>query len=283
MNDMYSVSYAPHINSNYTTRNIMEDVVIALIPACLYAIYRHGFRALLVILISILTCTTSEYLFLKFSKKEITKSDYSEIVTGILLALNLSVDFPLWLPVLGGAFAILIVKMLYGGIGQNFMNPALAARAFLLISFPTIMIFDNGILADGGFIMILIGAAYLLYRRIISFRIPLSYLITFIIFILLFADKSNGYKFLLDYMLDGGLLLGVFFMANDYSTSPDTQSGKIVFGIFVGILTAIFKLFGSSRDSVVYAIIIANMFVPIIEKFTVPKYIRKEQDKNERK
>lgn len=327
---MYSVSYAPHIKSNYTTRNIMTDVAIALIPASLFSIFNFGIRALLIILISVLTCVITEYLYLKFTKKEISKSDYSEVVTGLLLALNLSVNVPLWIPVLGGVFAIWIVKMLYGGIGQNFMNPALAARAFLLISFPARMTnyvveavsgnsniltkvyygnlaidsvssatplvalkagesvnlfnmfsgYINGTIGETSAIAILLGASYLLYRRIISLRIPLSYIISFGLFILLFGEKTMDFNYMMAHILGGGLLLGAFFMATDYSTSPATPVGKIIFGIILGILTGVFRVFGSYPEGVSYAIIIANMLVPIIEKFSLPKAFGKEKIKD---
>jgi len=330
LSDMYNVSYAPHITSNYSTRNIMQDVAIALIPASLFGIYNFGLRALMILMISVLTCVMTEYLFLKFSKKPITKSDYSEVVTGMLIALNLSANSPLWLPVIGGVFAIWVVKMLYGGIGQNFMNPAMAARCFLLISFPTrmanyaiesigantnlinkmyygaisvdsisgatplaglkagesIKLFDmfigniNGTIGETSALAILIGASYLIYRKIITLRIPLSYLVSFAVFIAVFGSKGMDLNFIFAHILGGGLLLAAFFMATDYSTSPITPNGKVIYGILLGILSGVFRVYGASPEGTSYVIIIGNMLVPFIEKISLPKPFGKEKIKD---
>ncbi|NLK26753.1 MAG: RnfABCDGE type electron transport complex subunit D [Clostridiales bacterium] len=317
MSDMFHVSAAPHTRSPITTRNIMQDVVIALIPASLFGIYNFGLRALLVILTTVLACTVTEYIYCRLMKKKVNPGDYSDVVTGLLLALNLPVSIPLWMAVLGGVFAILVVKMLYGGIGQNFMNPALAGRIFLIISFPgqmtnfiinkissptTLDYIQNGALAldgvsgatplaaikagetvdllqlfvgnHGGTIgetsalALLIGAGYLLYRRVISLRIPLSYILSFLVFALLFGGQGFNMNYLLGQVLGGGLILGAFFMATDYVTSPASHKGQIIYGIFLGVLTGIFRIIGSSVEGVSYAIVIGNLVVPLIEKAT---------------
>lgn len=330
MSDLYHVSAGPHTRSSVTTKNIMQDVAIALIPAGLFGVYNFGIHALMVITITVLASVLTEYFFCRLMKKPSTVGDYSAVVTGILLAFNVPANFPLWMAALGGVFAILVVKMLFGGLGQNFMNPALAARAFLLISFPVRMtsfaiekisshgIMDyiqNGNLAvssavdsvsgatplaalkagesidllkkflgqTGGTIgetsavAILIGAAYLLIRKVISLRIPLAYIITVAVFVALFGGKGFNMNFMLGHVLGGGLLLGAFFMATDYVTSPITVAGQIIFGILCGIFTGLFRIMGGTAEGVSYAIIFCNLLVPIIEKATRTKSFGKER------
>jgi len=326
LSDLFHVSAAPHSRSPITTKNIMLDVIIALIPAGLFGIYNFGIHALTVIVVTILSCVLTEYLFCKFMKKQISVGDYSAVVTGLLLAYNLPANFPLLMAVLGGVFAILIVKMLFGGLGQNFMNPALAARAFLLISFPvrmtsfavekitsssvteyiqkgalaidgvsgatplaaikagetvdlTKMLIGNigGTIGETSAIAILIGAAYLVFKKVISLRIPLTYIITVAAFVLLFGGRDFDMTFMLGHILGGGLLLGAFFMATDYVTSPITPLGQVVFGICLGLLTGLFRLQGGTAEGVSYAIIFCNLLVPLIEKATRPGFFGKER------
>jgi electron transport complex protein RnfD len=304
----------------------MQDVMIALIPAGLFGIYNFGIHAFMVIAVTILACVLTEYLYCKFMKKPSTASDYSAVVTGILLAYNLPYGFPLWMAAIGGIFAILVVKLLFGGLGQNFMNPALAARAFLLISFPVRMTtfviekinspsltdyIQNGFVAVDGIsgatplaalkagesvdllkmfvgniggtigetsaIAILLGAAYLVFKKVISLRIPLTYIISVAVFVLIFGGKGFDMTFLLGHILGGGLLLGAFFMATDYVTSPITPLGQIIFGISLGLLTGLFRLMGGTAEGVSYAIIFCNMLVPLIEKATRQKSFGKER------
>lgn len=320
---MYNVSTSPHVRSGVTTAQIMRDVAIALMPACVFGIYQFGFSAFLVLLVSVTTCVLSEYLFDKFMKKPYRPYECSALVTGMLLGMNLPSTVPLWIPIIGGVFAIIIVKQIYGGLGQNFMNPALAARCFLLICFAgrmstftldtataaeavnenlyvfnygaaaidgitsatplaamkageSVNLFDmlfgftGGVIGETSAVMILIGATYLLYRKIISLRIPLAYIGTLAVFVLIFGGRGFDLNYVAAQILGGGLLLGAFFMATDYVTSPITKSGQIVFGICLGILTGIFRLFGGSAEGVSYAIIFCNLLVPLIEKFTMP-------------
>jgi len=326
LSELYHVSASPHTRSKVTTKSIMQDVVIALVPAGLFSIYNFGIRALLITAVTILACVMTEYLYCHFMKKPSTAGDLSAVVTGLLLAYNVPVNLPLWMAALGGIFAILIVKMLFGGIGQNFMNPALAARAFLLISFPVQMtsfavskiaapgvmdyiqngfvtvdgvtgatplaaikagetvdlmkmLFGNigGTIGETSAIAIIIGAAYLVVRKVISLRIPLTYIITVGVFVLLFGGKGFDLDFLAGHILGGGLLLGAFFMATDYVTSPITAKGQVIFGISLGLLTGLFRLFGGSAEGVSYAIILCNMLVPLIDKVTRTKSFGKER------
>lgn len=307
MSNFINVSSSPHIRSEETTSSIMHDVAIALLPATVFGVYQFGIKALLVMLVSVITCVLSEFIFQKLMKKRITVSDGSALVTGLLLGLNLSSEVPLWLPVIGGVFAIIIVKQIYGGIGQNFMNPALAARCFLTISFTgrmTTFVLDgvsgatpltqlkageavdilpmflgtiSGTIGEVSAVAILIGAAYLLIKRVITLRIPGTYIVTFALFVIIFGGQGLDLNFLLAHIFGGGLLLGAFFMATDYSTSPITPMGQIVFGILLGILTGIFRIIGASTEGVSYAIIFMNLLVPLIEKVTLPRAFGKEE------
>lgn len=288
----------------------MFDVAIALLPATMFGVYHFGMRALLIILVSVFACVMTEYIWQNLMKKPVTISDGSAVVTGLLLALNLSPSVPLWIPLIGGVFAILVVKQLFGGIGQNFMNPALAARCFLLISFAGRMTnftldgvsgatplqvmkeggdFDvltmflgntGGCIGEVSSLAIILGAIYLLVKRVIDLRIPLSYIGTFAVFLAIFGGRGLDWGYLAAHIFGGGLLLGAFFMATDYASSPVTPNGKIVFGICLGILTGIFRLYGGTAEGVSYAIIFCNLLVPLIEKFTMPKAFGKEAIKN---
>ena len=313
MNELLNVSATPHIRSNESTRSIMRDVAIALVPASLMGIYNFGIHALLIILTTVVTSLLTEYIYEKLMKKKITTGDYSALVTGLLLALNLPSTVPLWIPIIGAIFAILVVKQLYGGIGQNFMNPALAARCFLLISFagrmttfeidgvsgptplailkttgemtPISKMFIgtiSGTIGETSVIVLLIGAIYLLAKKIISIRIPLTYIGTFLIFIILFGGQGFDMNFLLMHLFGGGLILGAFFMATDYVTSPITPRGQMIFGIALGLLTGLFRIYGGSAEGVSYAIILCNLLVPLIEKITIPVAFGREGIKNEK-
>ncbi len=303
MSGFRKISSSPHVRSEITTADIMLDVIIALLPASVFGVYNFGMRAFLIILITISSSVAFEWLFFKLTGRKNTVGDFSAVVTGLLLALNLSPDVPYWMPILGSAFAIIIVKQLFGGIGQNFMNPALAARCFLLLSFTgqmTTFTYDSitgatplALIKSGGSVdlfkmfigsvactigetsaaALLIGFIYLLYRRVISPRIPLSYVGCFAILILIYAfvsGMSDPWYFLAEQLCGGGLMLGAIFMATDYVTSPVTPTGKLIFGALLGVLTFCFRIFGTSSEGVSYAIIIGNLFVPLIERFTVP-------------
>ena len=301
MNKLLNVSSSPHVRSGVTTKNIMYDVAIAMIPATVWGVMQFGLYSLLVVAATVLSCVLSEYVFEVLMKKPVTISDGSALVTGMILGLNMPPSIPIWMPVLGGVFSIIVVKQLYGGLGQNFMNPALAGRCFLLISFAGSMnsFIDPmtnavsgatplAVLKDGGSydlaamflgkipgtigeistLALLIGAAYLLAKKVISIRIPGPYILTFAIFAFIFGRQDLGY--VLAEICGGGLIFGAFFMATDYVTSPITPKGQIIFGICLGILTGLFRLFGGSSEGVSYAIIFCNILVPLIEKVTLP-------------
>jgi len=294
----------------------MLCVIIALLPATIFGIYNFGPRALAVIVVTIASCIVSEYLFNKIAHRKQSVGDLSCIVTGLLLALNLTSTIPFWMAILGGAFAIVVVKMLFGGLGQNFMNPALGARCFLLLaftgpmtSFATVPLDTTtsatplSYLADGGLysntlamftgrisgtigetsvICILIGAIFLIACGVIDIRIPGTYILTFAIFIILFGGHlttGDLVPFVVQELCGGGLMLGAFFMATDYVTSPITPRGKILYGIICGCLLGIFRLFGASAEGCSYSIIFANMLVPLIERVTVPKPFGKGGEK----
>ena len=315
MSDLYHVSSAPHVRQKDSTSKIMLLVILDLLPATAFGIYNFGARALLLILLTVGSCVLSEFVFNVIVHKKNTIDDLSAVVTGLLLALNLPVSLPWWEAVLGGAFAIIIVKMLFGGLGQNFMNPALGARCFLLIAFaadmtnfncdaytgatPLALIRNEGLAAvdlkamlygttagtigETSVIAILIGAIILIMTGVIDMKIPGAYLGSFALFILIFGGHGFDGAYLTAQLCGGGLMLGAFFMATDYVTSPITPAGKIIFGICCGVLTGLFRLFGANAEGVSFAIILSNLLVPIIEKFTVPMAfgVKKEGKKNE--
>lgn len=310
MNKLLNVSSSPHVRSGVTTKNIMYDVAIAMIPATVWGVMQFGLYSLLVVAATVLSCVLSEYVFEVLMKKPVTISDGSALVTGMILGLNMPPSIPIWMPVLGGVFSIIVVKQLYGGLGQNFMNPALAGRCFLLISFAGSMnsFIDPmtnavsgatplAVLKDGGSydlaamflgkipgtigeistLALLIGAAYLLAKKVISIRIPGTYILTFAVFAFIFGRQDLGY--VLAEICGGGLIFGAFFMATDYVTSPITPNGQIVYGVVLGVLTGIFRLWGASPEGVSYAIILSNLLVPMIEKVTLPTAFGKEGKK----
>ena len=301
MSDLYHVSSSPHVRSKDTTERIMLYVIIALLPTTLFVIYNFGYRALILILVTIASCVASEWIFNKIVHKKQTINDLSAVVTGLLLALNLPATLPWWEAVLGGVFAIVVVKCMFGGLGQNFMNPALGARCFLLIAFAANMTnftIDSytgatplaamrngdpvntmdmligrtaGTIGETSAIAILIGAIFLILMGVIDLRIPASYIITFIVFMLLFSGHGADWTYITAQLCGGGLMLGAFFMATDYVTSPITPMGQIIFGICCGIFTGLFRCFGANAEGVSFAIILSNILVPMIEKYTVPR------------
>ena len=312
MERLLHASSSPHVRDTVTTKNIMYDVLIAMIPAAAFGVYQFGFNALLVIILTMAACVLSEYIFEKAMKRPITIADGSALVTGMILALNMPPEIPVWVPVLGGVFAIIVVKQLYGGLGQNFMNPALAARCFLLISFAGMMNdfssaslgFDSvsgatplamlrsgetvdlaalvigripGTIGEVSVLALLIGAVYMLVKKVISPRIPLIYIGTAAVFLFLFGGFDPYY--VICEVCSGGLIFGAFFMATDYVTSPITPKGQIVYGVILGLLTGIFRLWGASPEGVSYAIILSNLLVPMIERVTLPKAFGKEGKK----
>ncbi len=311
MSDLYNISSSPHIRAKDTSARIMLYVIIALMPATIFGIFNFGPRALLLIAVCIATCVASEWIFEKIIHKKSTINDFSAALTGLLLALNLPYTLPIWQAVLGSVFAIVIVKMLFGGLGQNFMNPALGARCFLLVSFAgtmTSFTYDGvtgatplammrngesvdtmkmllgttgGTIGETSVIAILIGAIFLILTGVIDLRIPGSYILTFVVFIILFGDRGFDWNYIVAQLCGGGLMLGAFFMATDYVTSPITPRGQILYGIILGILTGLFRLFGANAEGVSFAIILGNLLVPIIEKYTIPRAFGLKKEKKE--
>ena len=320
MNKLLNVSSSPHVRCSVNTQNLMLDVVIAMLPAAAFGVYNFGFHALLVLLVTSAVCVASEYVYEKLMHKPITIADGSALVTGMILALNMPPQIPVWVPALGGIFAIIVVKQLYGGLGQNFMNPALGGRCFLLIAFaadmtnfnvtrngvdvysgatPLALIKNEGLssvnvrdmligntagtIGETSVIAILIGAIIMILLGVIDLKIPASYIITFAVFMFLFGAQQFDINYVVAELCGGGLMLGAFFMATDYVTSPITPMGKIIFGICCGILTGVFRCFGANAEGVSFAIILSNCLVPIIEKVSIPRAFGmvKEAKKNE--
>ena len=309
MNENYNISSSPHIRSKVTTGSIMLYVIIALLPATIFGVYTFGLQALTVVIITTGWAVFTEYAYQKLMKKKVTISDGSAALTGLLLALNLPAEAPWWMCILGSVFAILIVKQVFGGLGQNFMNPALGARCFLLISFTGRMktfVYDGvtgatplallkagesvnlmdmligneaGTIGETSVLAILIGALFLIAMGIIDLRIPGTYLASFVVFIVLFGGHGLDVTYITAHLCGGGLMLGAWFMATDYVTSPITKSGQIIYGICLGVLTGLFRLFGGSAEGVSYAIIFSNLLVPLIEKITLPRPFGKGGEK----
>ena len=311
----YKLSSSPHIRDKVTSSNIMLMVVIALLPASAFGVYNFGIPALIVLISTTVSAVLTEYIYEKLMHKKITINDWSAVVTGLLLGLNMPASAPWWMGALGSVFAILVVKQLFGGLGQNFMNPALGARCFLLISFAgpmTKFVYDGvsgptplATLKDGGsvdsmkmligtisgtigetsVIAIIIGAVFLIMLGIIDLRIPGTYIVSFVIFVGIFGPFTKAHvgffdpQYITAHLCGGGLMLGAWFMATDYVTSPITKKGQYVYGILLGVLTGLFRLFGGSAEGVSYAIIISNLLVPLIERVTLPKPFGKGGEK----
>lgn len=299
MNELYNVSSSPHVRNRLTTGKVMYQVILSLMPAAVFGIYRYGTGAFLVILTSVLSAVLTEYVFDRITGKPATVKDGSAVVTGLLLALCLPAYEPLYVPFLGSLFAILFVKCFFGGIGHNFMNPALAGRCFLLISFSGVVAdfsldgmssatplealasgqtvnvldvflgFGNGVIG-GSILALCIGGIYLLAVRAITYEIPLATLVSFSVFLALFGGRGLDLEFIVLHLVSGGIMMGALFMATDPVTSPVTSKGQFIFGGLIGILSGIFRVYGSAPDSASYAIIIANMAVPLIDEISVP-------------
>ena len=310
MNENLYVSSSPHIRDRIKSSNIMLMVVIALLPATVFGIwnFRHE-NAWILVVVTTAAAVLSEYIYEKLMNKPVTINYFSAVVTGLLLALNLPPTLPWWMGVVGAVFAIVVVKQLFGGLGQNFMNPALGARCFLLICFTgrmTYFVYDGvtgptplaqlkageavntmdmligniqGTIGETSVIAIMVGAMFLILMGVIDLRIPGSYIVTFVVFITIFGGHGFDAQYITAHLCGGGLMLGAWFMATDYVTSPITSSGKIVYGVCLGLLTGLFRLFGGSAEGVSYAIIISNLLVPLIEKATLPRPFGKGGEK----
>ncbi len=306
-----SVSSTPHIRSKQTVESVMLDVIIALTPALLCGLFFFGLRALIIVALSVGSCVLGEYLFNLATKRPQTIGDMSAVVTGILLAFSLPAATAYYIPVVGGLFAIVVVKMIFGGLGQNFVNPALAARAFLLASYPVAMtnwtqpvndlfsmdavatatpiavlnggtgfiptsgdflsaLFGNvgGSIGETSALAIIIGGAYLLIKGIISWRIPATFIGSFLVMAFFNRDMNivaASYELIL-----GSVLLGAFFMATDYTTSPMTSKGQLIFGVGCGVLTYTIRTWGAFPEGLTYAILLMNLCVPLLDRYFKP-------------
>ena len=317
MENSFNISSSPHIRSKVTSGNIMLMVVIALLPATFFGVYNFGLPALIMMVSTTAASVLTEFIYEKLMHKKVTVGDFSAVVTGMLLCLNMPPTAPWWMGALGSVFAILIVKQLFGGLGQNFMNPALGARCFLLLSFTgpmTSFVYDGvtgptplsyvkegaldqvntmdmligtipGTIGETSVIAIIIGAIFLILMGVIDLRIPGTYIVTFAVFVGIFGHVAHpeiGFfdpTYLTAHLCGGGLMLGAWFMATDYVTSPITKKGQYLYGICLGVLTGLFRIFGGSAEGVSYAIIISNLLVPLIEKVTLPKPFGKGGEK----
>lgn len=316
MDNKFIVSSSPHVRSNEDTSYIMKQVLIALAPATLAGLYFFRLNALSVIFWCIFGAVGSEFLFQKIIKKESTIGDLSAVITGLLLAFNVPATLPWWMCLIGSAFAIIVVKMVFGGIGNNFVNPALAARAFLLASFPVAMttwtkpgvnwitksnldavttatplsylkvghqgihaLMDTGItvkdifvgnmagcIGETSAILLILGGVYLMYKGIINYVIPTFYILTITILMLILGHFNIN--FLLFELLSGGIMLGAFFMLTDYTTSPMTKKGQIIYAVVAGVITTVIRLYGGYPEGVSYSILLVNVLTPLIDKYT---------------
>lgn len=299
------VSSSPHIRSKDTVSNIMRDVVIALLPATLYGVYIFGMNAPLLVIAAIVSAVATEAGIQKLKKERVTVNDYSAVVTGLLVALNIPSTAPIWLPIIGSMFAIAIVKQVFGGLGHNFMNPALGARAMLMASWPVEMtnwvkpgadaishptplgiigekldvalpsmadVFIGnvgGCIGETSAVLLIAGGIYLMFRKVISYRIPVFYIGT--VFVMTFL--LNGFDLVMAVysLFIGGLMLGAFFMATDYASSPINPKGQIVFAIGCGVLATIIRIYGGYPEGVSYSILLMNVAAPLIERYTQPR------------
>ena len=320
-NSRFIVSSSPHIRSGETTQRIMLDVIIALMPALLAGVFYFGLNALTLTAVAVVFAVTTEAVMQKILGKPVTVNDLSAVVTGILIAFNVPVTLPLWMAAVGSIFAIAIAKQCFGGLGYNFINPALAARAMLLASWPVRMtawvapgtdavstatplalvkmgadalsgathweegveavgqtlpgLWDlfigniGGCIGETSALALILGGAYLVYRRVISIRIPVSYIAAVAVFTLLFGRFD--FAAAIYHVLAGGLFLGAIFMATDYSTSPITPKGQIIFGIGCGFLTSVIRFYGGYPEGVSYSILLMNLATPLIDKYTMPR------------
>ena len=309
----------PHIRGSETTRSIMLDVIIAMLPALAFAIFNFGLRALTLTAVSVVGCIFWEWLYRKLMKKPQSIGDLSCVVTGMLLAFVCPVQMPYWMILIGDFFAIIVVKQLFGGIGKNFLNPALAGRAVLLASYAGTMtswvdpaagkapiigsmadvvttatplavmktgdfsaltgtygvsnMFIGqipGSLGEVSALALLIGGAYLIWRKVINWQTPVSYIATVAVLTFLFPKQGSGLEWMLYSIFGGGLFLGAFFMATDYATSPVTKKGQLIFGIGCGLFTVLIRYFGSYNEGVCYSIMVMNLLVALIDKYTKP-------------
>ncbi len=315
----FMITSTPHIRSNDTIKSVMQDVLIAMAPAAVVAVFYFGAQGFLVMALSVAAAVAAEFVYQKLTDKPVTIGDFSAVVTGLLLAFNLPASVPLWLPIVGSIFAIIIVKQLFGGVGQNFLNPALAARAFLLASYPTEMTnwsirplndaissatplallkqgvapnaqdYINALLGIRGgcigevcIVALLIGGIYLIARKVITWRIPVIYIGTVFLFSFILGRNGAFDGYPVYELIVGGLVLGAFFMATDYTTSPMTMWGQVIFAVGCGVMTVVIRRFsGGYPEGVSYSILFMNLTVPLIDKWVRPRVFGTTRRKKE--
>ncbi len=289
---------APFLRSKDTTATIMRDVAFALMPAALFGIYRFGFRAFLILLLSVTSCVLTEHICKRIRKVQNGGYECSGLVTGLLLGMMLPLNVPYWIPVAGGAFAIGIVKMLFGGLGRNRLNPAATAKClFLVLAGPVMKIsvsgylvtwsetdvralffgFGVGMTGEVSAFLILLGGLYLVMCRVITLHAPVAYLASFSAVLLLFGDRGFDLNWLAMHLCIGGAMLGAFFLVNDYSTTPMTKTGKVIFGLLVGALTGVLRIFDFTVEAVAVAVVLGNCFVPAIDALIRPRSLGKRK------
>lgn len=302
MENRLTVSSSPHIRSSETTQKIMRDVTIALAPAAAFGVYNFGLRALTILVLSIVSAIVTEAICQKIRKQTITIDDFSAVVTGLLLGMNLPSTVPYWIPVVGSVFAIAVVKQAFGGLGHNFINPALAARALLVASWPVQMTTWSSVTTDatatatvlgilkeqsgaelpsimemfigrmGGSIgetsalLLILGGLYLIYKGIISIKIPGIYIGTVAVLTLIMTGFDLNLTLI--HVLSGGLVLGAFFMATDYASSPITPKGQIIYALGMGLITVVIRFYGGYPEGVSYSILLMNVAAPLIDKYS---------------
>ena len=312
--DKVKVTAAPHVRSTNSVAKVMTHVIVALIPALAVGVYYYGLYSLVVVLVCVISAVGFEALAQKLMKKKISVSDMSAALTGMLLGMNLPPTVPLWLPIIGAGFAVVIVKQLFGGTGQNFMNPALGSRAFLMASWPALMtrftlssagawssiatpdavssatplaalasgsdlpglwntFIGNvgGVIGEASALALILGGIYLLVKKVITWHIPITYIGTVAVLTYLLGPNSFSLSSVGYHMVGGGLMLGAFFMATDYSSGPIDRKAQLVYGVGCGVLTSVFRLFGPSAEGVSYAILIMNLAVPLLDKAFKPR------------
>ena len=310
---------SPHIRGNETTRSIMLDVIIAMVPAIAFGVYNFGLRALTLTAVSVIGCVFFEWLYRFLMKKPQSIGDLSAVVTGMLLAMTCPVDLPYWTILIGDFFAIILIKQLFGGIGKNFINPALGGRAFLVGSYAGVMttwinpavdkaplmgstadivtaatpmaylktgdvaalaseysVVDvflgkiGGSLGEVSALLLIIGGVYLIWRKVINWQTPVAYIGTVAVLSFLFPKAGSSLEWMLYSIFGGGLMLGAFFMATDYATSPVTKKGQLIYGIGCGLFTVLIRYFGSYNEGVCYSIMVMNCCTALIDKYTKP-------------
>ena len=308
----FKMTASPHMHGEQSTQSIMLDVIIALLPLIGWGVYAFGSRALLVVCVSVISCVLSEYIYRKLTHKSNSINDLSAVITGIILALTLPVTVPIWITVIGGVFAIVIVKQLFGGLGKNVVNPALAARVFLFTAFPQQLttftgfkdryslfvnydvvtsptpltqemaskpsILDlfignhNGSIGEISEMLLLVGFIYLLYRKVITWHIPVSFIGSVALITFIFPQAgANNIDFMIAQLTTGSLVFGAVYMATDYVTSPVTSKGRLIYGTGCGLITVFIRYFGGYPEGVSFAILIMNLLVWYIDMFTKPK------------